>query len=350
MNVVLALLLAVSPELEDGRLQMSALRYKAAVTTLSKVAADAQRPAAERVEANELLARAHLALGNTAKAEAAYEALLTLDPMTETPKAAPKVVAAFERAKAKRFPPGTVLLERRARSVDVIEVQVINPWRLALTVEVMTATTGSFEAKALALDEKALGVSTLTPGSRYFVRAVGADGKVLAQAGSALEPFAGPPAPPAPAPVAAQVAPVATTTSTSSSSPPPLPSPERAPVADTTPRPTTTTPRAKSGTVLDDVLGPRVLPVKANLGRVAGWVLLAGGIVLALVGGAGVAWGQLDLDRARQPTLYALDPDDVIQLRQSGEDKTLYGGIGIGVGVVAAIAGGILLAVSPASE
>ncbi|MDP1921213.1 MAG: hypothetical protein Q8L14_33540 [Myxococcales bacterium] len=144
MNVVLALVLTVSPELDEGRLQMSGLRYKAAVPTLSKVAASTQLPVAERIEANELLARAHLAMGDTTKAEAAYDAMLTLDPMAAEPRGAPKLVAAFLRAKERRCPRGTVLLERRPRAADVVEVHVINPWRTELTLQLMTATTGAF--------------------------------------------------------------------------------------------------------------------------------------------------------------------------------------------------------------
>lgn len=332
MNVVLALVLTVSPELDEGRLQMSGLRYKAAVPALSKVAASTQLPVAERLEANELLARAHLAMGDTAKAEAAYDAMLTLDPMAAEPRGAPKLVAAFRRAKERRFPRGTVLLERRPRTADVVEVQVINPWRTELTLQLMTATTGAFSPTTMPLDDRQVAVATLSPGSRFYVRATGTDGAVLAQVGSELEPFAGPPAP-APA------------TPPSVNGPPALPSAERPAVA-TTP----TSPRAKSGTLFDEVLSPRVLPIAkpALLGRIAGWVLLGAGILVALAGGGTVGWGLLDLDRTRRPAEFGLTPEDVIELRMLGEDKVLFGGVGIGVGAVVAIVGGILLAVTPA--
>lgn len=332
MNVVLALVLTVSPELDEARLQMSALRYKAAVPALSKVAASTQLPVTERIEANELLARAHLAMGDTTKAEAAYDAMLTLEPMAAEPQGAPKLVAAFRRAKERRFPRGTVLLERRPRTADVVEVQVINPWRSALTLQLMTATTGAFSPTTMPLDDRQVAVATLTPGSRFYVRATGADGAVLAQVGSELDPFAGPPAP-------------ATEPSPSVNGPPALPSAERPAVA-TTP----TSPRAKSGTLLDEVLSPRVLPIvkPALLGRIGGWVLLSAGILVALAGGATVGWGLLDLDRTRRPAEFGLSPKDVIELRMLGEDKVLFGGVGIGVGAVVAIVGGILLAVTPA--
>jgi hypothetical protein len=341
MTAVVALLLAASPELEEGRLHMAALRYKAAVTALTKVADDAQAPLAERVEAGDLLARAHLALGNTAKAEAAYEALLSLDPMAAEPKAAPKVVAAFRRAKERRFPPGTVLLERRARSAELVEVRVVNPWRLAVQVELMSATSGAFTGKPVELDAALVGIATLSPGSRYYVRCLGPDGKVLASAGSELEPFAGPPAPP-PAPVAT------TTEPPKGEAPPPLPRTDRVPVSDA-PAATTTTPRKG---VLDQVLDPRVLPVSRSmpLGRVAGWALLVGGVVLALAGGGAIAWGLLDIDRAGRPVEYGLDPDDVILLRRSGEERVLLGGIGAGVGAALSIIGGVLLAVTGSSD
>lgn len=37
-----------------------------------------------------------------------------------------------------------------------------------------------------------------------------------------------------------------------------------------------------------------------------------------------------------------------MELRRLGEDKVLFGGVGIGVGAVVALVGGILLAVTPA--
>lgn len=130
--------------------------------------------------------------------------------------------------------------------------------------------------------------------------------------------------------------------------PPPLPRTDRVPVSDA-PAATTTTPRKG---VLDQVLDPRVLPVSRSmpLGRVAGWALLVGGVVLALAGGGAIAWGLLDIDRAGRPVEYGLDPDDVILLRRSGEERVLLGGIGAGVGAALSIIGGVLLAVTGSSD
>ncbi|MDP1921214.1 MAG: hypothetical protein Q8L14_33545 [Myxococcales bacterium] len=102
--------------------------------------------------------------------------------------------------------------------------------------------------------------------------------------------------------------------------------------------------------MFDDVLNRRALPIvkPALLGRIAGWVLLSAGILVALAGGGAVGWGLLDLDRTRRPAEFGLSPDDVMDLRRLGEDKVLFGGVGIGVGAVVAIVGGILLAVIPA--
>ncbi|MBL8924371.1 MAG: bacterial transcriptional activator domain-containing protein [Myxococcaceae bacterium] len=341
MNLVVALLLSASPELEEGRLHMAALRYKAAVTSLSKVADHAQAPVAERLEANDLLARAHLALGSAAKAEQAYEALLALDPMAEEPKAAPKVVAAFRRAKERRFPRDTVLLERRARSVELVEVRVVNPWRLTVHAELMVATGETFSPRRIELDEKLVGIATLVPGSRYYLRCVNAEGKVLASVGSALEPFAGPPATPPPPPVVT----VTTADAPTKEQPPPLPTSDRAPVATTTPR--------QSRGVLDPVLNPQVLPISRSmpLGRVAGWALLVGGVVLALAGGGVIAWGLFDIDRANRWIEYDdLDPISANRLKREAEARVLFGGIGAGVGAVAAIIGSVLLGVSPSES
>lgn len=333
MLPLLALLLTASPELEEGRVQFSALKYAAAVQSLTKAAANASAPVAERVEANDLLARAHLALGHAPQAQAAYEALLALDPMAEEPKAAPKVVAAFRRAKEAKFPRDFVQLVRRPRGADVVEVEVVNPWRTSLQLELVEATTGAFAARPMPL-ERNVALATLTPGCRFYVRAVTADGRTLARLGSETEALAGPPAP-AP-PVAVAVAPPVKQE--------PVPPPPPPSVTPDAPK--------KEASPLDAILNPRLVPlapgiapmVKSSKLRAAlGWSLIAVG-ALAVIGGAIVlGLGVSDTNQAAGWPLNGISFDDYNSLKRSGETKTVIGAALLGGGALFGVAGGVLV-------
>lgn len=82
------------------------LRYADAIARLEVVLASPELSATQRVEANELLAYAAVAIGDPAQAERAFSALLDHDPAYRLPTGtSPKVSAIFERARARRAPP-----------------------------------------------------------------------------------------------------------------------------------------------------------------------------------------------------------------------------------------------------
>ena len=96
---MLLILLALSP-LERARELTASLRFKAALETISPTAM--QLVGDERREAVELQACALMALGRADEAEAAWAALLQVDPEAPGPVGgAPKLRAVYERARAR---------------------------------------------------------------------------------------------------------------------------------------------------------------------------------------------------------------------------------------------------------
>ncbi len=303
-SMLLLLALAASPELADGRVALSALQYAKAVTLLSKAAADPQTTSAEQIEANELLARAHLALGHTRQAEEAFGALLRLSPMTPPPSGAPSLRTAFRNAKVSLFPAQYVRLTRRTTNAEVLELEVLNPWALPLEVELWQALGSSdFERRVRPLDGDHF-VAALPPGARSFVRVVGADGVLLASLGSSTEPLAGPAAPPvADAPLRVE-------------SPRVLPQPE-APV----------------------VLAPAPAWSARRVTSVVVGVL---GVVAMVIGGVVMAAGFGEQGRFQGWPLNGLSHAESVQAQQNAPPLLIGGGVSLGLGLAAAVTGGVL--------
>jgi len=248
-------LLGASPELDDGRAAFSTLKFERAVEKLRRAADDASLPTAERVEALDLLARSHVALGQADKARAAWDALLTLDPMAPEPQGSPKVRASFKQAKEAKFPPRYLQVTRRPSGNDVLDLELVNPWALEVRVELWDATEGKdFQKRGELTLSGNRGVMSLQPGTRGYVRVVGADGVLLASLGSATEAFDGPPAPPPPL-----VKDTPTQTPATTPQQPPARA-ETAPPAATQPQPVGLTTRKITGIVIGG-LGVAVLAV-----------------------------------------------------------------------------------------
>jgi hypothetical protein len=317
--LLLVAMLGASPELEDGRVAFARLKYAQAIERLRPLTEKAGAPVEERVEAFELIARASLALNKKAQAVAAFEGLLQLEPMAGEPEGSPKVRQAFDEAKKARFPPGYVELRRRPSGDDVLELDVVNPWRTALTLELWQATTADFTRRELPVTQNRA-LTALPPGSRSYLRAVAADGRTLAVLAGAAAPIEGPPAPPVAAPV------VATAETRPADAPRAEPTADLAPPASPSP------------------LSPQpVPPVGMSTRRLTGWVLLGVGLVSMAAGGALLAWGEADLATARGYPLTIQDPFQVAALLSSGQSKQTAGGITLGIGGALTITGTVLL-------
>lgn len=303
------LLLHASPDLDEGRVAFSGLKYARAVDALGKVVTDPNSTVADRLEAFELLARAQLALGHGDKAQAAWLELLTLNPAASDPQGAPSVRTSFLQAKRARFPPGFVQLKAESSSREVLEVTVVNPWSLALTIELWESVNGAdFQKRTLGLTGQRL-VSALKAGSRNYVRVLGHDGTLLASLASASEPVLGPTAPVSDVP-RAEVKPQL--------SPTPEPKPE---------------------TPVRPHEGFNRRPLSLVLTGIGAAALIGGAILL------GIGLNNDALARAWPQNDLTLGQRDAAALAAPGQ--MVGGGIIAGVGVVAAIAGLVLFLTAP---
>jgi hypothetical protein len=188
------LFLTTSPELAEGRVASSELKFARAVESLKKVVADDRASTPEKLEAWELLARAQLALNQADAARAAWTGLLALNPLAPEPSGAPRVKQSFLAAKQAKFPAKFLQVTRAASADDVLELDLLNPWSLSVTVELWEAVgQGDFAPRVLAGGAHL--VTALKAGSRNYVRVVASDGVLLASLGSPAEWLAGPAAP-----------------------------------------------------------------------------------------------------------------------------------------------------------
>lgn len=306
MSLVLALVLATSPELEEGRASFAALKYQEAIGQLTKVTAGSA-PSTEKAEAFGLIARAWLALGKGANAQTAFEAQLVEDPMAEEPPGAPKVRQAFQAAKRAKYPAGFIDVRRKPSGDDALVLDVINPWRAEVKVEAFIALGEAEPSRRIVPVEGRQAVVALPPGSRAWVRVVDAAGRSLASLGSAVEPISGPPAPvvastptrPPDAPVEVKTVP---TTQVEAPLPPPPPSPA----------------------------------------RTIGWVSAGVGLAVAIVGTTLLLVGLGEVQRADGFPFTVSSIEEADQLKLAGQGKQLVGVVMLGGGG-AAMLGGLLL-------
>lgn len=307
LALTLTLLLRATPELAEGRVAFSALKYRRAIEVLKPVTGDVTATLPERLEALELTARAYLALGRGEQAHTAWTALLSLDPMAPEPAGAPKVRASFQQAKQAKFSPTFVQMTRVPSAADVLEFEVVNPWRLALTAELWEATGDDFERRSLTLAAGRV-VTPLRAGSRNYVWLVGSDGVLRASLGSATEPLLGPPA------LVATDAPRLERPPVLVPVPPSSQSPGLAPTSGTLPD------ARRIGSVVVAALGVA--------GMVVGAVLLANGTANQALAD-GYPFNELDSEQAGAAGRQA-------------RDQFIAGGVTGGVGVVGLVAGGAL--------
>lgn len=204
-----ALLLGANPYLEEGRAHFEAVRYQAAEARLRLACQVPTSTREERREAFDLLARALLAQGRQEEAELAYAQLLTADPAAPAPsEAAPKVKAAFQRAKAQVYPPGFVGLTALPSPEGQLRVSVVDPWLLVEALVLVEAgRDGALKESELAVREgkAAALLPTAQPEgeARWHVEARDRAAKVVGR----LEPAAAPRVLPPPPALASQAPP-----------------------------------------------------------------------------------------------------------------------------------------------
>lgn len=302
VGLLLVSLLVTHPDLDEGRVAVSALKYRAAVAPLTRVTSDAAASDAEVVEAYALLAKTQLALQKPDLAQAAYEGLLRRAPMWPDPEGSPALRAAFQKAKTALFPPRTVRLSRKPSGSDTLVVEVVNPWRLALTASWLSVDG---PPRALGVDEHRV-VTALAPGSAGWLE-LSSEGQVVAALGSRAEPLMGPPAVAQP---------------------------------DAPKKDVVLVPEAKVEPVS---LPPPPPPAGVPTRRVVGWTLVGVGAAATLAGGITLGTGAADKDFAARWPLNGLSLPDNNALEASAEARVVAGPIIGGVGLAALIGGVVVL-------
>ncbi len=308
-GVLLLALVLSHPDLDEGRVAFSAMKYRASVPLLTRVTQDPEAAETEVQEALTLLARAHLALKAPDAARAAFEALLRRAPMSGEPAGNPALRAAFAQAKAAVFPPGTVRLLRRASGEDTLLVEVINPWRLTL-VATWLQVEPVVSSRVLVLEGRQLATS-LGAGVAGYLELT-KDGQVVAALGSRAEPLRGPAAPPLARADAPKV--------------------EAAPALTPVSGPP------------EPALTPPPAPAPPQVGRrIAGWTLIGLGVATTAAGAGVMVWGGDDKRRGEGFPFTTQDLPESERLIASGETKITSGVIVGGVGLTSVVIGTILL-------
>ncbi|MBK7862550.1 MAG: hypothetical protein IPJ65_28870 [Archangiaceae bacterium] len=271
-----AVLLAVTPELTEGRRLYEALRYREAEEQLRLARHDAQATAAERREAYELLAQSLIAQSRVAEGEDVFAELLVLEPNAPAPReTSPKVEEAFARAKRRTYRPDYVKLTQRAAPAGQVVIEVADPWARVSTVSVqgveLARAGGTF-------------AGPLTPG---------ADGPLTAVAKSAAGD------------------PVATLPLQGAAEPVAIAAPPRAVAAPE--------PAAEAS------------PVTPSSARVPGIALAVAALALGVTGAALLAWGGRDYQAAPTHTFAS----EVAALDRSAALKGNTGAVLLGTALVA---------------
>lgn len=309
-GLLLVTLVVAHPDLDEGRVAVSAMKYRPAVAALTKVTLDAAASDAEVVEAFGLLAKAQLGLKKPELAQAAFEGLLQRAPMVEEPPGSPALRKAFQQAKAALFPPGTVRLVKRPSGEDALVAEVINPWRIPLTAS-WFSLLDEVGPRQVRIEEHRV-VVALVPGSVGWLE-LSSGGNVVAALGSRARPIAGPLAP-----VVAE------------GRPPPADAPAKAPAL---------TPERREGTLLPPAPVKAVSPTR----RALGWGLVIGGAAATAAGIGLLGGGSVLVDRAENWVFNGLSYEQSERDRATGATLQLVGPIVGGVGLAALISGVLVL-------
>jgi hypothetical protein len=187
-------LLGANPFLEEGKQFYRDMFYPQAADRL-RVAVDAPNiTREERREAVDLLARSLAALGHLDEAEHEYARLLEKDSNAPAPAhAAPKIRQAFLKAKERLYPHDFVQLTLVAVTPASIEINMVDPWQAVHDIDVFQARPGEpFAQLEVSVDGtgRVTGrLDTRRQPVRYYARAVGVEGRVLASLGTEKTPL-----------------------------------------------------------------------------------------------------------------------------------------------------------------
>lgn len=188
LSTVALVALAANPYLTEGRRHFANLEFEAAAAALVVAIEQPGLTQDERREGFDLYAQSLLASGRTDAAEKAYTRLLVDDAYAPAPRAAPKVIECFTRAKRLAWPPPAVTLTHR---LEPLVVTVFDPWSAVKRVRWFQALgEGLVEGAPPTLVERRFQLSAAANAHRVLIDALGTDDVLLAHLEVPLVPTA----------------------------------------------------------------------------------------------------------------------------------------------------------------
>lgn len=169
LSAVVTLFLCGNPYLAEGRKHYDTLEFDAAARSFAVAVDQTELTLDEKRSAFELWAQALLALNRRDEAEKVFVRWLKEDPYAPTPKAAPKVVDAFLRARQLAWPKPAVKWSRLDDREGSVRMELFDPWSLTARVRWLEAGEGGLtERPSPPLEAHVLSVQP-TPGTRRLL-------------------------------------------------------------------------------------------------------------------------------------------------------------------------------------
>ncbi|MBX7114126.1 MAG: hypothetical protein K1X64_07300 [Myxococcaceae bacterium] len=183
-------LLAANPHLEVGEDLYERMLYKEASVHLQRATEVSTSTTLERRKAHELLAKAYLALGDSESAARTLLALLAADPRAPMPNdASPTLRRLFLEAKERLYEHNFVQLKRVYSADRRISAELIDPWEHVTQVELREAAANGPYRVTVLKPAELLTLELQPESSRYFFRALDAEGKEVSALGSEAAPI-----------------------------------------------------------------------------------------------------------------------------------------------------------------
>lgn len=182
LSAAAALVLCINPYLVEGRKHYDTLEFDAAARSFAVAVEQSDLTNDERRSAFDLWAQALIALNRRDEAEKVFVRWLKSDPYAPTPKAAPKIVDAFLRARQLAWPKPAVKWSRLDDGADQsVRVELFDPWSLTSRVRWLESDDGALsERPTPPLEAHVLTVQPSAGSRRLLFDALDVQGVLLA--------------------------------------------------------------------------------------------------------------------------------------------------------------------------
>jgi hypothetical protein len=181
--------------LDEGKRLFNELKYADAIVQLQVARQVPGLSDAQTVEVLDLLARSQVAEGRRADAEKSYGDLLLLAPsFTPDRSLSPKILEAFDAAKARVFPKDYFKLEPIASAPGIARLRIIDPWNRAGAFELDSRLEGdpAWQLDTVTAQDGVLTLKLEAPPLRtlewYVVARNAAGGDIVGGFGTSHEP------------------------------------------------------------------------------------------------------------------------------------------------------------------